>query len=137
MKIDARQDRDYLAYAGNALGASFDPNMSAWIAHLYDDGAIAAVTVFHKVTDTNCEMSIATDGKKGWAQRNYLRYCYKYAFDQLGLRRVSVVIQEDNHASLRLCKKLGHVYEGTLKEWFGDKDGVLMRMTRSECKWIN
>lgn len=129
------QDPRLLEFAKRILKVKFDPSQSAWIS-LIDGEDIEAVVVYTRFSTHNCEMSIATNGGKTWATRRFLKACYQYAFDQMKLARISVVIEEDNEPSLNLCRKLGHVEEGRLKSWFGAKDGVLMRMTKTECKWL-
>lgn len=132
--IEWSQKPEHLQWAGAALGVTFDPDQSSWLANVGRD--LEAVVVFTRFSPFNCEMSIATNGGRTWATRPFLRACYGYAFNQLGLRRVTVVIEEDNSPSLELCRRLGHVEEGRLKGWFGAKSGVLMRMLREECRWI-
>jgi RimJ/RimL family protein N-acetyltransferase len=131
-----KQDPGYLKWAGDVIGATYDPTRSAWISRLNDDGTPLAVVVFDRFDEYNCQMHIASDGTKRWYSREFVSTCYRYAFLQMNMRRISVVIREDNARSLKLCRQLGHVEEGVLKEWFGDKDGVLMRMLKTECRWI-
>lgn len=134
--IDHTQKLEYIDFANRVLDVDFDPAQCAWIAALNEDGTIAAVTVFNFVTTYNCEMSVASDGGRRWASRAFLGTCYRYAFRQLGLVRVTAVVEEDNTTSLTMCRKLGHVEEARLKNWFGTKDGVVMRMLKGECKWL-
>lgn len=81
-------------------------------------------------------MSIATDGDARWGSREFMRVCYSYVFHQCKLRRITVVVEADNERSLVMCRKLGHVQEGVLKQWFGAKDGIVFRMLKEECKWV-
>lgn len=133
--IVTEQHPALLDFACRVLGVQFDPAQSTWIGQV-EEGYISAVVVYTRFSRHNCEMSIATDGRKRWASRDFLRACYSYPFQQLGLARITVVVEDDNRRSLRLCRKLGHVEEGLLRGWFGNKDGILMRMLRDECRWI-
>ncbi len=128
------QDPRLLQFASDVLRVRFDPAQSAWISSV--DEEVEAVVVFTRFSPFNCEMSIATNGKKRWARREFIRACYRYPFVQRGLARITVVIEDGNEPSLSLCRKLGHVEEGTLKSWFGPKDGIVMRMLKSECKYL-
>lgn len=132
--IVLEQDPRLLEWAKEILKVKFNPNESTWISLVDDE--IRAVVVYTRFSTHNCEMSIATDRKKRWAHKSFMRTCYRYAFEQIKVARVTVVIEEDNMDSLELCRRLGHTEEGRLKHWFGDKDGILMRMTRQECKWL-
>lgn len=125
-----------LEFANRVLDVRFDPVQCTWISQIDDDGRIVAVVVYSRFSTHNCEMSIATDEQRTWANRAFLRACYRYVFGQLNKTRITVVIEEDNEKSLVMCRKLGHVEEGRLKCWFGAKDGIVMRMLRSECKWL-
>lgn len=136
--ISHEQKLEYLEFASRVLGNKFQPELArtAWITRLNEDGSVSAVVVFTNFTEFNCEMSIATDEKSIWATRDFMGVCYRYAFNQMKLRRITVVISADNTRSIRMCKKIGHVEEGLLKHWYGDQDGIVMRMLREECKWI-
>jgi hypothetical protein len=133
--ICLEQKIEYLEFANRILDVKFDPTQSTWITHLNED-EILAVTVYTRFSKYNCEMSIATSGKRNWASRFFLRACYSYPFIQLGMTRVTAVVEEDNEKSLKMCKQLGYVEEGRLKSWFGEKDGILFRMTKGESKWL-
>jgi RimJ/RimL family protein N-acetyltransferase len=134
--ITFKQDRDLLRWAGDVIGATYNPDLSAWISKLNPDGTPLVVVVFDRFDEHNCQMHIASDGTKRWYSKEFVSTCYRYAFNQMNLKRVTVVIREDNVKSLKACKQLGHTQEGILKAWFGKKDGVLMRMLKTECKWL-
>lgn len=134
--ISHAQNPAYLEFANRVLGVNFDPSQAAWLTALNGDGTPAAVTVFSRFSPHDCEMSIASDGRRRWASRAFLGTCYRYAFNQLKLRRVTAVVQDDNEKSLIMLNKLGHVEEARLKHWFGDHDGIVMRLLRAECKWL-
>jgi RimJ/RimL family protein N-acetyltransferase len=130
------QDVRLLAFASAVLNVRFDPAQSSWISNVQKDGAPLAVVVYTRFSPYNCEMSIATDGGRSWATRPFLRECYRYPFVQIGLQRVTGVVEDGNESALRLNRKLGHVEEARLKAWFGDKDGIVFRLLKDECKWL-
>lgn len=134
--ITTEQNVGLLAWAGSVLGVRFDPARSAWISRINADGTPAAVVVYTRFSPHNCEMSIATDGRARWGSREFMRVCYRYAFEQCALARITVVVEADNERSLAMCRKLGHVEEGRLKHWFGAKDGIVLRMLKEECRWL-
>lgn len=136
--ISHEQRPEFLEFANRVLDVHFlpDPSLNVWITRLNADGSISAVVVYSKFGAYNCEMSVASDGCSIWATREFLGVCYRYPFKQMKLRRVTAVVQDDNHASLTMCRKLGHIEEGRLKHWFGRHDGIVMRMLREECKWL-
>ncbi len=133
--ITTEQNPAWLDWAADVLGVKFIREQSTWISKLRD-GEPTTVVVYTRFSTHNCEMSIATDGSRHWGSREFMRVAYSYPFEQLGLARITVVIEEDNPQSLTMCRKLGHIEEGRLKHWFGSKDGIVMRMCRDECRWI-
>lgn len=136
--ISHTQNPEFLVWANRVLDVEFkpDPNTTVWITRLNANGSISAVVVYSDFREFNCEMSVASDGKSTWATREFLGVCYRYPFNQMKMRRVTAVVQDDNSASLRMCRKLGHVEEARLTNWFGEHDGIVMRMLREECKWL-
>lgn len=133
--ISCEQNAAWLAFANEILDVDFTAEQCVWISHIAD-GQPIAVAVYNRFSKHNCEMSIATDGRRIWATRAFLRACYLYPFKQMNLRRVSAVVEETNAMSLKLCRKLGHTEEARLKSWFGEQDGVLFRMMKEDCKWL-
>lgn len=134
--ISLAQEPAWLDWASEVLKVKFDPSAAAWIARLRGDATPHAVVVYTRFSPFNCEMSIASDGDVRWGSREFMRVCYSYPFIQCNLNRITVVVEEDNERSLVMCRKLGHVQEGVLKQWFGTKDGIVFRMLKEECRWI-
>lgn len=134
--ISHEQKPEYLAFAEKELDTEIDPETSAWMTRLNADGSISAVVVFRNFSESNCEMLIASDGRSRWATREFIGTCYRYAFNQMGVDRVTVIIERDNEKSIRLCRRIGHLVEGILRKWSEGKDAVIMGMTREECKWL-
>lgn len=134
--ITTAQNPAWLEWASGVLDVRFDPAQSTWITRLREDATPRVVVVYTRFSAHNCEMSIATDGDRRWASREFLRACYAYPFEQLKLARITGVVEEDNTRALTMNRKLGHIEEGRLKSWFGTKDGIVFRMCRNECRWI-
>lgn len=135
--IDYSQNPEYLEWANERLECKYepDPKQLVWITKL-KNGAIQAVAVFLYFTKHNCQIAIASDGSAKWLTRGFLKAVYGYAFNQMGLVRVTSIIREDNAKSLNLISKLGYTKEGLLLNMYGSKSGVLMRMLNTECRWI-
>lgn len=136
--IDYEQNPAYLEFANEILEAKYapDPSRTVWLTKLNPDKSVSAVVIFTNFTGNNCEMMIASDGKSKWSSRKFIGTCYRYAFNQMKLSRISVIVEADNPRSIKVCLKLGHTIEGVLKCWHGMKDAVLMRMLPNECKWL-
>lgn len=129
------QDVSLLEWAGEKIKAKFDPKECTWISNI-KDGEIQAVVVYARVTGSNCDMSVVSNGSKRWFDRTGGKAWFGYPFNQLKVRRVSAVIPVENKDSINACEKLGFVREGTLSHWFGDTDGYLYCLLKENCKWI-
>ena len=134
--IDYEQNKKYIDFANRILSADFNATPSVTISNVDENGEILAVVIYTRFSKHNCEMSIATSGHKNWASKRFLKACYAYVFYQCGLKRITVVVDENNNQSITMCKKLGHVKEGILHSWFGETNGVIFRMKKEECKWL-
>ncbi len=45
-----------------------------------------------------------------------MRSVFQYGFSEMNLHRISAEVEDDNRASISVLKKMGFVYEGTLRE---------------------
>lgn len=134
--IVIEQDPKYLIWANDVLGVTFDPSSSTWISRINENGQITAVAVYNMGTTYNVEMSVASDLTGKCVTREFLEAAYKYPFNQLRLRRVTAIVKDGDERTLKIARKLGHIEEARLKNWFGEKDGIVMRMLKEECKWL-
>lgn len=136
MRVSGQQAPRYFDFLNGMLQTDHRPDRSKVIAVERGDD-IAAVVLYSRISTRSCEMTIATDGGRDWATRSTLAEIFGYPFLQLRLHRVMVVVAASNAASLSLCKRLGYVVEGCVREAMpGDEDGILMGMLRRECRWI-
>lgn len=135
--IDFEQKQEYIDFANAILGTRFTFNGDTTIITSCDqNGAPNAVAIYTKHSQYNCEISLATVGA-GFGTKGFLRASFAYPFKQCKKSRVTVIVAENNYKSLSLTARLGFITEGRLKRWFGDKDGVIRRMLKEECKWLN
>jgi RimJ/RimL family protein N-acetyltransferase len=74
------------------------------------DGELVAGVVFDNGTDNNVFAHIASTAEDG-VPLDLLRACYVYAFVQLGLQRVSLLVREDNLRCLHFIHKWGATLE--------------------------
>jgi len=61
---------------------------------------------------------------------------FDYPFNQLGVKRCSVLVHENNERALNLNKKLGFVGDTVIKDYFPDGDAVLLAMYKKDCRWL-
>lgn len=135
MKIVMEQNKAFLDYANEILHVRFDPAQSITIASVTEDNQIMGVVVYTRFTPFGCELSVASTTPK-FLTRSFLRVVFGYPFKQCGMVRISAVIEDGNINAIDMDERLGFIREAILKQWYGDKDGILLRMTKDECKWI-
>lgn len=130
------QDPRLLAWAQNQLGVSFHAG-SYTIASVERSGRILAVVVYTNWHRTGCELAIASTSPR-WATQGFIRACLSYPFDQLGLKRLSMVTSAGNMPCRKLCRYLGAKVEGRLREWYADgNDAIVYGLFKSELpEWV-
>lgn len=59
------------------------------------------------------------------------------AFKAMGCRRISLLVDKSNAASLNFVKKLGFQQEGILRSFRENgEDCYILGMLKDECKWL-
>lgn len=84
------------------------------------------------------EGAIAASDKRRWANRDFIRKAFDYAFNQLGVRRFVVRVEETNTDAYEMDKRLGFVEEGRLRQASPDgNDIIVLGMLKHECPWLD
>lgn len=97
-------------------------------------GHLVVGMVLEGATKTNAFMHVAiTDKAK--LHRGMVRACFDYAFNQLGLERVTGLVDAGNEAALRFDQHLGFEYEATIPKGNGG-DVIQLVMYKHQCRWI-
>ncbi|MBF8177657.1 GNAT family N-acetyltransferase [Herminiimonas contaminans] len=133
--IDIKQRQEYFDFVNAGLNVKFDPNQSVCIASLDDFGRIMGVVVFSGFTEYNCELSVFSNTPK-FITRNLLKVIFHYAFITANKRRVTAIVEDGNNKALDIDRRVGFVHESVAKNWYGDVDGIVLRMLREDCKWV-
>lgn len=133
--ICIEQKQEYFDFINKILDVKFDPVLCRCIASLSNSGEILGVVVFDRFSEAGVEMSVASISPR-FLTKNFLNAVFHYAFITCGKRRITAVIEEDNAAALKLDTRLGFVEEAILKHWYKQKDGIILRMLKEECRWI-
>lgn len=130
-----KQKQEYFDFINRILGVKFEPTQSVCIASLGLEQEILGVAVFTRFMEHNCELSAASVSPR-FLTRQFLDALFHYAFITAKKRRITAVIEDGNISALNMDKRLGFIEEGRLKCWYGETDGLLLRMLREECKWL-
>lgn len=125
----------FFMFINNILKVNFTPDNSKVISSVTEDGKIMGVTAFSRFSEHNCELSVASTTPR-FMTKQYLEAVFHYPFVTCGKRRITAIIEDDNLKAQKVDKELGFVYEARLKNWYGSKDGIVMRMLEEECNWI-
>ncbi|MEY2654268.1 MAG: Burkholderia virus Bcepmigl [Pseudomonadota bacterium] len=135
--VTTEQDPKFFEWANTILKTVYAPGPGCKVlSNVAADGAIRAVVIYSRFSKANCEMSVASDGSGHWVTREFWRAAFGYPFLQCGLVRVTAIVEHDNEAALKMDFRLGFVQEGRIRLWTGEKDGIVLGMLKSECRWI-
>ena len=132
--VSFEQRPEYLDFANSILGTKFNQPDCSWISSHYQ-GALAGVVVYSRFTPWNCEMSVASNNPR-FLTRELLHKAFWYPFVQCKLSRVTAVVEDGNERALRMNRGIGFEDEGRLEGWFGERDGLILKMLKGRCRWI-
>lgn len=119
-------------FAEERLETTFTPN-ARFLGRLKPDGTVWGVVVYDCFTQYDCHMHMA--GDRGWINRPLLKAAFAYPFRQLGLSRVTGLVDECKPDVLRMDLKMGFQVEGVLRAGLGDRDLIVLGMKPSECRY--
>jgi len=101
------------------------------------DGELCAVVVFDTFSDCDCNIHIASDGTKRWMNRDLLAATFAFPFVQLGFRRITGLVAEDNAAALAFDENLGFVREGYHPHGAGEGVAMItLGLLREHCRFL-
>lgn len=101
------------------------------------DGELIAGVLYEGYNGVNVWMHVAADQTKRWLNRDYLRYCFQYPFDELGCKRVSGYVEASNADARRFDEHLGFKQEAVLTGAASDGgDVILYVMRREDCRYV-
>lgn len=101
-----------------------------------EKGELTAVAVFSNYSGPDIQLHVAAIPGGHWLTRAALRAVFRYAFVQLGVRRITSHIPETNLASVRFNLHLGFTLEGAKREGWWDGDMLITGMLKSECRYL-
>lgn len=82
-----------------------------------------------------CTMHVAGEGN--WLSRDLLRMAFDYPFNQVGVKHVFATVAANNLRALNFDRHLGFEVLHRLRDgWADGVDMIVLRMTRSQCRWL-
>jgi RimJ/RimL family protein N-acetyltransferase len=116
-------------------GGTWLPGRGSTIGLARDNQLIAGV-LYEDWNGANVVMHVAAEGKN-WLNREFLRVCFDYPFNQLKCKRVTGIVPSSNGQALKFDKHLGFRVEARLKDAHPEGDLMVLSMNREQCKWID
>lgn len=98
------------------------------------DGELIAGVLYEDTNGVNVFCHIAGEGR--WANRHFLWLIFDYPFRQLGVSRITTVVEPQNTVSQEFTKRLGFEVETKLKDSHPQGDLWVFRMFKRDCPWL-
>lgn len=105
------------------------------IPHSKPGWKMVAGVAYAEWNGVNVVCHIASEGKR-WATREYLGTIFDYPYNQLGVKRITVVVGEGNKDSRRFVEHLGFSREANLSSAHPTGDLLVYRMFRNDCVYL-
>lgn len=97
-------------------------------------GELVAAGLLNNLSKTNAHVHVAVSSKYALKRVLILAF-FDYAFNQLGLQRITGLVDDSNKEALKLDQHLGFVHEFTIPNG-NDGDVHQLVMWRDQCRWI-
>jgi hypothetical protein len=129
-----RQD-EVAAWVAERIGC--DPR--AWAGYVTIgfevDGDLRAGIVLEAFTGTAANIHVASTGR-AWLNRSLMWTVFGFAFKDLGLKRLTGLVESANAAALRFDQHLGFEVEAVLKDAVPDGDLLVLVMRPETCRYL-
>jgi len=128
-------DKEWVGSVGMArTGCNFPHGCEAVIGAVDENDSLVAGVVYDHFTETCVTATIAIEKKN--LPRRLVKAMFRYPFEQMGVKKIIVYLNEANRASVRLASKLGFAIEGRIKDVYPDGSMFIMSLSRANCVWI-
>ena len=135
MRIVTDKPEKVAQWAGRRLGEKFsEPFIALGIEDRH--GQPRGAVVFNVYTGPGGNIDFSAVGRHCFTRRIF-RFLADYAFNELGVRRVTARTRPDNERAITALIKGGWRVEGRMREYFSDgSDALIFGMTRRECNFL-
>ena len=99
------------------------------------DGELIAGVLFDEYNGRSIHMHVAAIGKR-WLTREYLHFCFRYPFTQLGVNKIIGTVDSTNAQALAFDRHLGFVNEAIIYDAGKQGDIIVLTMTRGQCRFL-
>ena len=98
------------------------------------DGTIVAGVVYDHFTGASIMATMAVDNAH--TVKEFLWAIFDYPFNQLGVGKILVNVEEANPDSLRMLRKMGFIKEAYIEGVFPSGAMIIMSLVRENCVWL-
>jgi RimJ/RimL family protein N-acetyltransferase len=101
------------------------------------DGKMVAAAIYEGFNSQNVWVHLAAEPGARWMTREYLRYCFHYPFNEMGVKRLSGYVNASNTQARKLNEHFGYQQEAVLRGAAPDGgDVILYVMWRTDCRFL-
>lgn len=101
------------------------------------DGKLVAGVIYEGFNGQNVWVHLMAEPGSRWMTRDYLRYCFHYPFNEMGVKRISGYVNASNLAARRVNEHFGYKQEAVLSGAAPDGgDVILYVMWRDDCRFL-
>lgn len=102
-----------------------------------DSGTLQAVFCYNAFYDEACSAHVASNHTRAWATPRIMKAVFGYPFVLLKLRRINLMVPENNQAATIVAIKMGFKVAGVMRGGAPDhSDAIIFGMLAQECRWI-
>lgn len=109
--------------------------MDAVAIGLKQNGEWVAGVIYDHYNTVSVAMHVAATGRD-WLNREFLRICFDYPFNQLKVKKIIGLVDESNHQARKFDEHLGFRLEAVIEDACKGGQLLIYTMTRQECRFI-
>ena len=113
---------------GVQTGVEINPVQSRFVYNMTDKGEIAGVFFFDSNDSGNC-FAISHGFRPRWCTKALIMAAYNLAFNELGNKRITALVDAKNIDAIKLNLRLGFKVEGALQD-YGSGIGLVMGLLK-------
>jgi RimJ/RimL family protein N-acetyltransferase len=103
---------------------------------LQENGELIAGVLYDNYNGRSISMHVASNGTGAWMTREYLRVCFDYPFNQLGVNVIIGLVDSENLAARKFDEALGFKLEHSVPNAGPKGDLLLYSMTAAQCRFL-
>ena len=98
------------------------------------NGAVVAGVVYDHFTGTSIQATMAVEHSH--TVKEFLWAIFDYPFNQLGVGKILVNVEEANPDSLRMLRRMGFIKEAYIEGVFPSGAMIIMSLVKENCVWL-